>query len=86
MISSSTRLRISAVYLGVGQKVPMPPVLGPRSPSKARLWSLAETMGFTVFPSVKASTDTSGPVRYSSTTTRLPEAPKTLSSIRLFTA
>ena len=38
-------------------------------------------MGHTVCPSVKASTDTSGPVRKLSMTTRLPESPKTLSSI-----
>ena len=35
-------------------------------------------MGYTVLPSVKASTETSGPVRNSSTTTRLPDAPNCL--------
>ena len=38
-------------------------------------------MGTTVLPSVKARTETSGPVRNSSMTTRLPLSPKTLSSI-----
>ena len=39
-------------------------------------------MGLTVTPSVKQRMETSGPVRNSSITTRSPEAPKTLSSIR----
>ena len=37
-------------------------------------------------PSVKASTLTSGPVRNSSITTRLPESPKARSSIMVLTA
>src|SRR5699024_4243052 len=66
---------------GIGAMVPMPPVFRPVSPSPARLWSMLDTMGLTVLPSVKASTDTSGPWRNSSTTTRLPLSPKRLSTI-----
>ena len=57
----------------------MPPVLGPSSPSRARLWSWAEVMGRTVLPSTKASTDTSRPVRNSSTTRASPALPKCFS-------
>ncbi len=39
---------------GAGEYAPMPPVLGPRSPSKARLWSCAETSGSAVSPSHSA--------------------------------
>ena len=42
---------------------------------------MLETMGFNVSPSAKASTLTSGPVRNSSTTTRVPDAPNFFSSI-----
>ena len=50
----------------------MPPVLGPLSPSSARLWSMEETIGTSASPSVKLSTETSGPSIYSSMTTRAP--------------
>ena len=55
----------------------MPPVLGPRSPSKTALWSWADASGQTVRPSVSAKTETSSPSRYSSTTTRAPASPNT---------
>ncbi len=48
----------------------MPPVLGPSSPSRARLKSCAGCSGRTVSPSVMANSETSGPSRYSSITTR----------------
>ena len=48
----------------------MPPVLGPESPSPARLKSCAGCKGRTVTPSVMANKDTSGPSRNSSMTTR----------------
>ena len=54
----------------------MPPVLGPRSPSKARLWSWAVAMRRIVEPLTKASSEHSGPVRPSSITTTEPAAPK----------
>src|SRR5919107_2113992 len=50
----------------------MPPVLGPASPSSRRLASWAGTRGTTVVPSVTANSDTSGPSRYSSTSTAPP--------------
>ena len=50
----------------------MPPVFGPPSPSSRRLWSWAGSSGSTVVPSVTANSDTSGPSRYSSTSTAPP--------------
>src|SRR4051794_11932094 len=50
----------------------MPPVFGPVSPSSLRLASCAGTRGSTVVPSVIANRDTSGPSRYSSTSTAPP--------------
>src|SRR4051812_18487258 len=50
----------------------MPPVFGPPSPSSRRLKSCAGTSGSTVVPSVTANSDTSGPSRYSSTSTGRP--------------
>ena len=64
----------------------MPPVFSPLSPSSARLWSMEETIGTTIFPSVKERTDTSGPVRNSSMTMLLPLSPKIFSSIMETTA
>ena len=55
---------------GSGAYAPMPPVLGPLSPSYARLKSCAGSRGTTVVPSVTANSDTSGPSRNSSITTR----------------
>ena len=54
----------------------MPPVLGPVSPSKARLWSWAEASGRTVVPSLRAKKLASSPARHSSITTSAPAAPK----------
>ena len=51
----------------------MPPVFGPRSPSRARLKSCAGSSGTAVVPSVTANSDTSGPSRNSSITT-VPQA------------
>ena len=48
----------------------MPPVFGPSSPSLSRLKSCAGIIGTTETPSQIANTDTSGPSRYSSMTTR----------------
>jgi hypothetical protein len=47
---------------------------------------MLDTIGLSVTPSVKLSTETSGPVRNSSTTTRLPEAPNFLSHMISCTA
>ena len=80
----------SLVQKGQGEKVPIPPVLRPLSPSSARLWSHEVIIGTIVLPSVKESTDTSSPGVYlrprihSSITILLPAEPKALSSIMLF--
>ena len=51
----------------------MPPVLGPVSPSPSALEVLRRAAsGTTVAPSVRQNSETSGPSRYSSTTTRPP--------------
>ena len=47
---------------------------------------MLDTMGLMVLPSVKASTETSGPVRNSSMTTDLPDAPNFSSFIMEDTA
>ena len=52
----------------------MPPVLGPVSPLPSRLKSCAGASGTTCSPSVMQNNDTSGPSRYSSTTTGAPAA------------
>ena len=52
----------------------MPPVFGPWSPSCARLKSCAASSGTAVRPSATANSDTSGPSRYSSMTTRRQDA------------
>src|SRR5699024_157220 len=54
----------SFVQKGQGEKVPIPPVLRPLSPSSARLWSHEVIIGTIVLPSVKESTDTSSPGVY----------------------
>src|SRR5439155_1117969 len=64
----------------------MPPVLGPVSPSLARLWSCAGGRGVTVWPSVKAITVSSSPSRNSSITTRDPASPNALRSSMARTA
>ena len=67
----------------------MPPVFSPISPSPMRLWSMDAGMGTTVFPSVKVSTDTSGPVRNSSITTHsplFPNLPLSIISLMAFSA
>ena len=53
----------------------MPPVLGPWSPSKARLWSCAVASGSAVSPSTSAKKLASSPSRNSSMTTSAPAAP-----------
>jgi hypothetical protein len=54
----------------------MPPVLGPVSPSNARLWSPAVASGRAVLPSHRAKNETSSPSRQSSMRTSAPAAPK----------
>src|SRR5436309_1272410 len=59
----------------------MPPVLGPRSPSKTALWSSAAASGIASCPFARTKKDTSCPTMSSSTTTRAPEVPKALCSM-----
>ena len=58
--TSSTR---SAGAHGSGEYAPMPPVLGPSSPSCARLKSCAGTSGTTSMPSDRTNSEISGPSR-----------------------
>ena len=53
----------------------MPPVLGPWSPSKTRLWSCAAASGIAVSPSHSAKNEASSPLRNSSITTSAPASP-----------
>ena len=64
----------------------MPPVFSPVSLSPERLWSMEEIMGITHSPSVKESTETSGPSRNSSMTILSPLLPNFLSSMISLTA
>src|SRR5437879_3474811 len=54
---------------------PMPPVLGPRSPSPRRLWSWLVARGSACSPSTSTMKLASSPSRNSSITTRLPAVP-----------
>ena len=57
---------------GSGAYAPMPPVLGPVSPSPTRLKSCAGSSGTTVSPSTTQNSDTSGPSRNDSSSTGWP--------------
>ena len=74
--SSTSRATRSSSTEGTGEKAPIPPVLGPRSPSSARLKSWAGARGASRRPSQSTSSEHSGPVSPSSTTTRRPASPK----------
>ena len=54
----------------------MPPVFGPWSPSKARLWSCAVASGSACSPSHSTKNEASSPCMNSSTTTSAPASPK----------
>src|SRR5512143_397227 len=60
---------------GAGEYAPMPPVFGPASPSRSRLWSWLDASGSTFRPSTITMKLASSPSRKSSTTTRAPAAP-----------
>ena len=85
-ISCMMRLWASRRRLVVGETVPIPPVLGPWSPSRARLWSWTEASGTTRAPSESTRKDTSSPWRNSSMTTLAPALPKRFSLIISSTA
>ena len=61
----------------------MPPVFGPRSPSKTRLWSWEEARGRICSPSVRAIKEASSPLSISSMTTLSPAHPKVLCTMIL---
>mmetsp|Transcript_1408 Transcript_1408/g.3233 ORF Transcript_1408/g.3233 Transcript_1408/m.3233 type:complete len:227 (-) Transcript_1408:2321-3001(-) len=71
---------ISGLTTGVGAKAPMPPVLGPRSPSKIRLWSWAGGSTAIRLPSQSAKMEHSGPNIRSSRTTSAPASPNFFAS------
>ena len=64
----------------------MPPVFGPSSPSRTRLWSCATGRPIARRPSQTAKNDASAPVRCSSMTTHRPASPNRRSSIASRTA
>ena len=61
---------------GAGDNAPMPPVLGPVSPSPRRLKSWAVASGSTLLPSTRAKKLASSPLRKSSMTISRPACPK----------
>ncbi len=84
------RSRASSMRSGVatetGAYAPMPPVLGPVSPSPTRLWSCDGRRSTTSSPSVTPKIESSSPSMNSSTTTFRPASPKARSSIMAVTA
>ena len=66
---------ITASLVHAGETVPMPPVFGPRSPSKIVLWSSTAGRTSSRLPSVSASTETSRPAIRCSITSVAPAAP-----------
>jgi hypothetical protein len=74
------------VSSGTGEKTPIPPVLGPVSPSPTCLWSITGSRIRIVSPSVMASTDASSPTRHSSMTILVPAAPSVFFSMNASTA
>src|SRR2546423_1232488 len=81
MISRITRACSFGVTIGAGEYAPMPPVFGPWSPSRKRLWSWLVASGRAVLPSARTMKLASSPARNSSMTTRLPAAPRSLAFI-----
>ena len=78
--SRSIMRSTSLVARGVGEYAPMPPVLGPMSPSPSCLWSWHASSIQIVFPSTSASTLISWPCRRSSITMVVPASPYTFAS------
>mmetsp|Transcript_12389 Transcript_12389/g.42955 ORF Transcript_12389/g.42955 Transcript_12389/m.42955 type:complete len:306 (+) Transcript_12389:528-1445(+) len=86
MSSSMIRSSIAGVTTDAGLYAPMPPVLGPVSPSPTALWSCALPTITASSPARNAKNDASSPSRNSSTTTSAPAAPNLLSTIISSTA
>ena len=76
MTSRMIRACSSGVTTGAGEYAPMPPVLGPASPSPSRLWSCDVASGSTCPPPAMTMKLASSPSRNSSTTTTRPASPK----------
>ena len=76
--SRMMRACTSGVTTGAGEYAPMPPVFGPSSSSRRRLWSWLDASGSTLRPSTITMKLASSPARKSSTTTRAPAAPSAL--------
>src|SRR6267378_417571 len=81
-ISRMTRARMAASIDATGVKAPMPPVFGPRSPSKTVLWSCAALNATQAAPFDSAKNETSSPRKNSSTTTVAPAAPNSRCSMQ----
>ena len=75
MNRSITSASTASSTIGTGEYAPMPPVLGPRSPSPTRLKSWAGGRSTAVVPSHTASTESSAPTRPSSMTNVRPASP-----------
>src|ERR1017187_7928028 len=75
---ATSQSRIPASMIWSVEYAPMPPVLGPWSLSKTRLWSCVATSGATRSPSLITRNDSSSPSRNSSNTTRDPASPSIL--------
>ena len=73
--SRMMRACIAGVTIGAGEYAPMPPVFGPASPSRRRLWSCDDASASTWRPSTITMKLASSPARKSSMTTRAPAAP-----------
>ena len=86
IISAMTCASMAGVTTGAGLYAPMPPVLGPTSPSPTALWSWQAASGSAVSPSTSAKKEASSPARKSSTTTEAPAAPKALPTNIISTA
>src|SRR5918992_917412 len=78
MISRITRACTFGVTTGAGEYAPMPPVLGPVSPSRSRLWSWLVASASTCVPSLTTMKLASSPSRNCSITRRVPAAPRLL--------
>ncbi len=86
MTSSPTRASAAGSSTGAGQYAPIPPVFGPRSPSRSRLWSCAGGSSTYRAPSHRAMTLTSSPSSTSSSTSVRPASPSAASARTAATA
>ena len=85
-ISAKARASSSGVSTRAGLYAPIPPVLGPVSPSPTRLWSCAVPNGTIAAPSVSTNRLTSSPVRNSSITALAPGSANSASTAAVASA